>query len=232
MKPLLPELLSLCTAALAVHATSASAQQSPLVDKNNIAKQDKPVPVPVPGHNDAIYDTIPKEEQLYSIEWFEMAPTPIETDRLIFASLNGAIPDSSLASLAPALLNDPSSLSNATITISTSAVYEDGTHEDEESYTIPLKSTGFGRAGGHLSIRDENGFEVEYLPRNGDSEIELEVLILAMFLESGWWTFRVDARLGDEHDTCLFAMKLTQWLEGSPGWTKAQTGGGFRKLYS
>lgn len=28
------------------------------------------------------------------------------------------------------------------------------------------------------------------------------------------WTFKVDARLGDKDNTCLFAMSLTQWLEG------------------
>lgn len=28
------------------------------------------------------------------------------------------------------------------------------------------------------------------------------------------WTFKVDARAGDADNTCLFAMSLTQWLDG------------------
>lgn len=31
----------------------------------------------VPGHNDAIYDTVPKEDQILDIEFLEIAPTPI-----------------------------------------------------------------------------------------------------------------------------------------------------------
>jgi hypothetical protein len=30
----------------------------------------------VSGHNDAVYDIVPKEDQLYSIESLEIAPTP------------------------------------------------------------------------------------------------------------------------------------------------------------
>jgi hypothetical protein len=37
-----------------------------------MVKQDK-----VPVHNDAIYDTVPKEDQILDIEFLEIAPTPI-----------------------------------------------------------------------------------------------------------------------------------------------------------
>jgi hypothetical protein len=42
--------------------------------------------------------------------------------------------------------------------------------------------------------------------------ILIDFQISTMFLRSGVWTFQVDARLGD--NTCLFAMSLTQWLDG------------------
>lgn len=31
----------------------------------------------IPGHNDAIYDTVPKDDQIFKIEFLEIAPTPI-----------------------------------------------------------------------------------------------------------------------------------------------------------
>jgi hypothetical protein len=31
----------------------------------------------VPGHNDAIYDTVSKKDQILNIEFLEIAPTPI-----------------------------------------------------------------------------------------------------------------------------------------------------------
>ena len=37
-----------------------------------MVQQDK-----VPGHNDAIYDIVPKEDQIMEIEFLEIAPTPI-----------------------------------------------------------------------------------------------------------------------------------------------------------
>jgi hypothetical protein len=46
--------------------------QKLLVCKDVMVEQDK-----VPGHNDAIYDTVPKEDQILNIEFLEIAPTPI-----------------------------------------------------------------------------------------------------------------------------------------------------------
>lgn len=31
----------------------------------------------VPGHNAAVYDAVPKEDQIFQIEYLEIAPTPI-----------------------------------------------------------------------------------------------------------------------------------------------------------
>jgi hypothetical protein len=97
--------------------------------------------------------------------------------------------------------------------VSLSAVYADGTHDDEKAYTIPLKTTSFNDLA-HLTIRDAGGLQVEYMPSSDTTGILVDYVIPAMFLKSGTWTFKVDARLGDAENTCLFAMSLTQWLEG------------------
>lgn len=66
----------------------------------------------------------------------------------------------------------------------------------------------------HLTIRDSRGVQVDYMPSSGRSDILLDFQILTMFLRSGMWTFKVDARLGDKDNSCLFSMSLTQWLDG------------------
>jgi hypothetical protein len=66
----------------------------------------------------------------------------------------------------------------------------------------------------HLLIRDERGAQVEHLLSSGRSDVLLDFQIPTMFLRSGTWTFGVDVRLGDEADTCVFAMSVTQWLDG------------------
>lgn len=93
------------------------------------------------------------------------------------------------------------------------AVYPDGSHDDEKSTTGPLKTTSFNDIA-HLTIRDARGVQVNYMPSSDRSDILLDFQIPTMFLRSGMWTFKVDARLGDVDNTCLFAMALTQWLEG------------------
>jgi hypothetical protein len=78
MKSILRLILPLCTTALGVAALAKTnpAQQELLVDDDNIiAKQG----TRVPGHNDAFYDVVPKEDQLYRIEGLEIAPTPFST---------------------------------------------------------------------------------------------------------------------------------------------------------
>ncbi|KAL3447268.1 hypothetical protein BJX65DRAFT_308326 [Aspergillus insuetus] len=207
MKSILRLILPLCTAALAAAlAKTNPAQQDLLVGEDNIiTEQDNRVP----GHNDASYDIVPKEDQLYRIEGLEIAPTPFFTDRAVFVLLSGYIPESKKKELG---LSDEG-LINATLKISASVVYADGSHDDEQSYTVPLKTIPFARLA-HLVIRDARGVQVDYLPSSDDSDILVDFQFLPMFMESGMWTFKVDARLGDSDDTCLFAMSLTQWLEG------------------
>lgn len=97
--------------------------------------------------------------------------------------------------------------------MSASAVYPDGSIDNEDSATGPLRTTPFNDLA-HLTIRNTSGVQVDYVASSGRSDILLDFQFLTMFLRSGMWTFKVDARAGDQNNTCLFAMKLTQWLEG------------------
>jgi hypothetical protein len=72
MKAIFPQLLPICTSTLAVLSKTNPAQQGLLVSEDVMVQQTK-----VAGHNDAVYDIVPKEDQLYSIESLEIAPTPI-----------------------------------------------------------------------------------------------------------------------------------------------------------
>jgi hypothetical protein len=74
MKSTFLHFLYLCAAALAVLANAKPAQQGSLVNVDVMDKQDK-----VFGHSDAIYDPVPKEDQLFSVEFLEVAPTPIRS---------------------------------------------------------------------------------------------------------------------------------------------------------
>lgn len=108
----------------------------------------------------------------------------------------------------PAYLNKL--LTTATLTITGSAILSNGKHEDEKSYTVPLRTTAFADTA-HLSIRNATGAYVEYLSSSGRNDILIDYFIPGMFLRTGTWTFKVVAALGD--GTCLFAIALTQRLE-------------------
>ena len=65
--------LALCVTVVATTSyTKASQQESFLSDI--MANQDK-----VPGHNNAIYGPVPRDDQILDIEFLEIAPTPIMT---------------------------------------------------------------------------------------------------------------------------------------------------------
>lgn len=67
------QLLLLCTTALAILGSSTEiAQQKVLVGVDIMDEQEK-----VRGHNEAVYDAVPKEDQLFRVEFLEIAPTPI-----------------------------------------------------------------------------------------------------------------------------------------------------------
>lgn len=98
------------------------------------------------------------------------------------------------------------------MTLSSSVTYANGDEDEERSVTVPLQAMDPNDLA-HLAIRDGLGKPVEFLPKTGGSLL-LDFQIPTMFLKSGTWTFKVDARLGDKDNTCLFAMSLTQWLDG------------------
>ena len=97
--------------------------------------------------------------------------------------------------------------------ISCSATYPDESSNEAKSYVMPFKSTVFNDAA-HLLIRDESGNQVDFLPSTGRVDVLLDFQIPTMFWKSGDWNFEVDARLGDANDTCLFAFRVVQWLDG------------------
>jgi hypothetical protein len=97
--------------------------------------------------------------------------------------------------------------------VSSSVLYSNCSHDIEKSVILPLKTTPFNDIA-HLSIRDVRGSQVDYMPSSDRSDILLDFQIPTMFLKSGMWTFKVDARLGDVDNTCLFAIALVQWLDG------------------
>lgn len=105
------------------------------------------------------------------------------------------------------------SLTNATLAVSSSVVYPGGSRDDSAALTLPLRTMRMSDDS-HLLIRDSHGAQVEFMPKSGRSDILLDFQIPSMFLKSGIWTFNVEARLGDEANTCLFAMSVTQWLDG------------------
>jgi hypothetical protein len=78
---------------------------------------------------------------------------------------------------------------------------------------IPFKTMPYNDLA-HLTIRNVSGVQVDYMPSSDRSDLLLDFQIPTIWLRSGMWTFKVDARAGDANNTCLFAMSLTQWLDG------------------
>ncbi|KAF9891145.1 hypothetical protein FE257_005081 [Aspergillus nanangensis] len=176
MKSILPHFLTVCAAALAI-------TQQPLMAQENRLQ------VPVPGHNAAVYDAVPKEDQIFQIEYLEIAPTPIISDRLFFLYLRGDLPESKTKELG--LPDGP--LTDATLTVRSSAVYADGSLADEDSLTLPLKTMLLSDES-HLAIRDKSGGQVEYMSSSDRSDFILDFQFPVLWMRSGLWTFKVEAR--------------------------------------
>lgn len=103
-------------------------------------------------------------------------------------------------------------MSEATLKLTSSAVYPNGEVEDPESITIPLEATVFNMYT-HLSIRNEEGEHVEHLTTAGANDILLDWgLLIGDYMRAGDWTFDVAAELPDGRT--LFALTLTQFLNG------------------
>jgi hypothetical protein len=65
--------LTFYAVALATSSHAKPSQQKSLFSVDIMAERDK-----VRGHNDAIYSPVPKEDQLFGVEFLEIAPTPIK----------------------------------------------------------------------------------------------------------------------------------------------------------
>ena len=85
--------------------------------------------------------------------------------------------------------------------------------EDEED----LGSWGGLAEGCHLGIRNGTGDYTQHLTLEDRNDILTDYWLPGPFLETGNYTFEVVANLGGGKG-CLFALTLTQWLEGRPGW--------------
>jgi len=127
---------------------------------------------------------------------------------MFFGLLQGWIPEH----YAQIYNNDD--LANATFTITMWIEYPDDEAEDTISLTYPLRSSGgqLSFFDQHLSIRDDSGTWVDFLTMDYRNEIFLDFHLPGWLMRSGLYTFEVVAGLED--GTCLFAMSLTQEMEG------------------
>lgn len=108
---------------------------------------------------------------------------------------------------------DDAALAKATITFTTSAVYDNGELDEPATHTMPLK-TFKANMYTHLAIRNEDGVHTEHLSMRPYSynDIVANIWLPGIWMLSGEYSFEIVAKLED--DTCLFAFSLTQHLEG------------------
>jgi len=87
------------------------------------------------------------------------------------------------------------------------------------TFTIPLRTAELAE-GAHLGIRNATGAYVDHMALEGRNDILTDYWIPGPFLQTGTWTFQIEASVGGGRmeGTCLFALTLTQWLDGEEGW--------------
>ncbi|KAK4987767.1 hypothetical protein LTR50_004420 [Elasticomyces elasticus] len=182
-------------------------EQQPLVHVDSMATSE--TALRVPGTNNATYGPVPKTEQIFYVEFLEIAPSPVPVNEIFFIWLRGQILPSWVTALDT--LND-AWLANATLAITSWAIYPDRERMEPTTYTIPLRTKAYADFA-HIAVRDAAGAHVDHLTISGANDILADMLILGPFLRTGEWTFEIVAKLAD--GTCLFAMSLTQWLKGN-----------------
>jgi hypothetical protein len=102
-------------------------------------------------------------------------------------------------------------LTNATLSISLSAICQDGVAEKRRTYTTPLRTATLGQSIS-ISIRNSEGELNEYLT-SGHNSLSAEYWIPSRFIRTRQWAFEIVASLEDGN--CLFSGKITQWLNGN-----------------
>ncbi|KAK0614591.1 hypothetical protein B0T14DRAFT_499828 [Immersiella caudata] len=208
-------LIALSFTATAAGPASQNTIQHPLTKAKTISMSETEASNSVPGNNDAFFGPVPKAEQIFYIRFLEIAPTPIPVSKYFFLLIRGWIPASTRQKLNLELAH----LAAATLTISSSAVLDDGAKLERSSVAIPFRTVELGE-GAHIGIRNATGAYVDHLALEGQNEILTDYWIPGPFVKTGVWTFEVVASLGGEgkEGVCLFALSLTQRLEGTPGW--------------
>ncbi|KAJ8128591.1 hypothetical protein O1611_g5043 [Lasiodiplodia mahajangana] len=160
----------------------------------------------VPGHNNFTYGPVPEKNQLFQLDFLEVSPSPMTTDRFVFILLRGRLLKPKET---PVEITD--NLANATASLTVSAILESGKHEDPITYTAPFRTTPLA-LGGHISIHEMGGSEVDYLTYDTLHDILVYYQAPSMFVKTGMYTFEIVTRLED--GTCIFAYSVTQWLKG------------------
>ncbi|KAI1125968.1 hypothetical protein F5Y10DRAFT_220863 [Nemania abortiva] len=211
MKTLFLLLHSLC--AVLAHLTAARTPNS-IFKQEKLPGQVEAMSEPGPsknsgpyGHNNFTYGPVPEEDQLFGVEFLEVAPMPITADRVFFILLRGY-----LEKPKGTALQTTDNLSNATASLTMTADLDSGKHDGPITYTVPFRTTPLGQPG-LITIRNVyEGTEVDYLTYDTLHDVLVYCMIPKMFVRSGTYTFEIVTRLEDE--TCIFAYTLTQWLEG------------------
>ncbi|KAI0114006.1 hypothetical protein GGR51DRAFT_546692 [Nemania sp. FL0031] len=160
----------------------------------------------VPGYNNFTYGPVPKENQLFQLDFLEVSPSPMITDRFVFFLLRGRLlkPKDN-----PVQTTD--NLANATASLTMSAALESGERLGPDTYSMPFRTTPLG-LGGHISIHEMGKTEVDYLTYDSLHDILVYYQAPSMFVKTGMYTFEIITRLED--GTCIFAYSATQWLKG------------------
>ncbi|KAK6439374.1 hypothetical protein LTR95_004421 [Oleoguttula sp. CCFEE 5521] len=158
----------------------------------------------VPGRNNATYRKVPAKDQLFTIEFLDVAPFPIVSDEIYYICLYGNFWPEWTPGLSEA------DLAKATLSITFSIVYADGSQDHSKPWTIPLESTMLDRFR-HIGIRNGTGHSTEHMSLRAN-DIVADGYIPKQFVVSGNWTMEFDARLPD--GTCLFDFAMTQWVDG------------------
>ncbi|KAI1351241.1 hypothetical protein F5Y01DRAFT_325566 [Xylaria sp. FL0043] len=157
-------------------------------------------------HPNVTYGPVPEEDQLFQIEFLEIAPSPVPINHIFFVLLSGTVDER----YKEVQLQPGSDLSDATLSLSGSAILENGDLFNLGTITFPLRTTPFAQHA-LIAIREYNGPIVDHLDYVGDYDILATYWFPGMFLDTGMYTFEVVANL--KNGTCLFALTFTQWLE-------------------
>ncbi|KAI0815555.1 hypothetical protein GGR55DRAFT_675172 [Xylaria sp. FL0064] len=157
-------------------------------------------------HPNVTYGPVPEEDQLFQIEFLEIAPSPIPVNQIFFVLLSGTVDER----YKEVQLQPGSDLSDATLSLSGSAILENGDIFNLGTITFPLRTTPFAQHA-LIAIRESNGPIVDHLDYVGDYDILATYWFPGMFLDTGMYTFEVIANL--KNGTYLFALTFTQWLE-------------------